>query len=296
MGCCVQRIGLVLPGRELAEGTPAFQTLVDGIAAGHRRIEVRRPTPPDAAAAVRELLSVPVDLLIEHGSAHGARAAADGSSRVPVILWSPQPVATGLVSDLERPGGSVTGITFVAGRVRSVLELLATVLPDVRRCAVLVNLDYPPSPAMLEDALAAAPHVGLQLERFDVPELVRLDDVFARIASDGCGAAYVQNHPIFNRPDGAALIASLGLRHRIPVVSHYESVVRAGGLVGTPPDFVHWATRAAAYADLILRGAPAGELPFEQSVPQRVLVNVMTADRLGVAIPETLEETMEAVQ
>lgn len=299
-GLLLTRIGIVLVGPELLEGTRAFQTLLDGLAArGHEpgltvELDVRRPAANEAERTVTELLAVPPDLIIEHGSAHAARAAT--ASSVPVIVWSPQPIQTGLVTDLDRPGGNVTGITFVPGRIKSILELIRTVLPTASRVAVLVNLTYPPSPAQLRDAQAAAPEVGIELEPFEVVEVTELDAEFERIASRAYGAVYVQNHPIFNRPAGAQRIAALGLRYGIPVISHYESIVRAGGLIGTPPDFVHWAQHVADYADRILRGTLPGDLPFEQSVPQRIIVNLATARALNVSFGVSIAGAAELIE
>jgi putative ABC transport system substrate-binding protein len=199
------------------------------------------------------------------------------------------PVRTGLVASLARPGGNVTGVSYAFGTeiFGKQLELLRDVAPKARRVAVLGDPTSGPTyPAMLDAVRAAARSLRLELQLLEVSEPSEFDGAFAAMAKERAGALLVMGHPLFFLH--RARLADLAARNRLPSMSTQEQWVDAGGLMSYGPNFVDLYRRGATCVHRILKGAKPADLPIEQPTNLSLVLNLKTARALGLKIPPAL--------
>jgi putative ABC transport system substrate-binding protein len=206
------------------------------------------------------------------------------------------PVETGLVASLARPGGNITGMSMMTAPLGGKrLELFKEIVPGLARVAVLHN---PPNPAygpVLRELEAVAPSLGLEMLRLEARAPEDLERAFAAAARQGAGALIVPADPLTTNRQPA--VAELALRHRLPAVMEYKEFVRGGGLLSLGVDLADLYRRSAAHVDKILKGANPAELPMEQPTQLDVGVNLRTAQALGLSIPQSvLLQASEVVQ
>jgi putative ABC transport system substrate-binding protein len=234
---------------------------------------------------IAELLRLKVDLILTHGTPNAAGAKKMTSS-VPVVFASVgDPVGTGLVASLARPGGNLTGLsnqTADLGGKR--LDLLRDVIPNLRRLGIMANVDNPANLAEVEDIRAAAGKQGLDVV---TSEIRSAEDIAPAIdAIKGrADALYAIIDPlvITNR----VRVSTLVIGARLPTISGFREFAEAGGLMcygANTPDLFR---RAAEFVDKILRGAKPGDLPVEQPTKFDIVINLTTAKILGLTIPES---------
>ena len=218
-----------------------------------------------------------------------AYAASKATGSIPIVMIaSGDPVATGLVGSLARPGGNVTGLTYYATElVAKRLQLLKEIVPNAARVAVLGNTqsDHVFGPYR-QDTERAAKELGLQLVRVDVGSPRDLDAGFELFASQRTDALLVLTDPMIGSQ--AKRIAELAAQYRLPAIYWAPWFVEAGGLVAYAPDYDSMMRRAAYYVDRVLKGARPAELPVEQPTTFELSVNVRTAKALGLAISEAI--------
>ena len=236
---------------------------------------------------VAELLAMNVDVLVVGGTL-AAMAAKARTSTVPIVFTlAGDPVGTGLVTSLARPGGNATGLS-VFHREMSVkdLEVLKAAVPNATRVAVIYNPLNPVTREALERTREAARAMGVELQPVEVRGPENLDKAFGTIMAGKPQALLVFSDPAFGTNLDA--LATLTRNHRLPAIYNRREFAEAGGMLAYGPDFSDNYRRAATYVDRILKGAKPGDLPVEQPVKFELSINLKTAKMLGIAVPEAL--------
>ena len=239
-------------------------------------------------ALAKQLVDLKVDVIVAQVT-QAAIAASKATKTIPIVMIGvSEPVASGLVASLGRPGGNVTGTSAVAaGVVGKQLELLRDLLPGLARVAVLWN----PANAVfqqqhLKEAKEASAGLRMQLQLFEARSAAELNRTFAAIAHDRPAALLVLSDPVFTT--AAKQIADLALQHRLPTVSGTRVLAEAGVLMTYGPDYQEAYRRAAGYVDRIIKGERPANLAVERSARFELVVNTITAARLGLTLPQSL--------
>jgi putative tryptophan/tyrosine transport system substrate-binding protein len=251
----------------------------------YRFSEDRNDRLPALAA---ELVAMNVRLILASGTP-ASFAAKEATSTIPVVMGgiAADPIATGLIASLARPGGNITGMTMMSANLSGKrLELLKTTVPRLARVAVFWN---PPNPAygpMLKELERAAQSLRLTLHRLEVRVPADFEDAFETAVRQRAGALIAPGDPLVtNRP---RIVADIALKHRLPTIMENKEFVLAGGLLSLGLDLVDSYRRAATHVDKILRGANPAELPMEQPSKFDLAVNLRTARVLGLTIPPSV--------
>lgn len=243
-----------------------------------------------------ELVRLNVDAIVT-ATTPAIRAAMRATRTIPIVVQATaDPVGTGLVASLGRPGGNVTGLTLQSTDLaRKRLQLLREVIPGSERIAVLTLRDpdaAQTNPAqlagnlMISELKVAAQQLAMDLAIRSVATAEELPDAFAQFQRERAQALFVQVNPLTLQH--RARIVTLAARHRIPAMYEIASFVIEGGLVSYGPDLADMYRRAATYVDRILKGAKPGDLPIEQPIKFEMIINVRTARVLGLAIPQSI--------
>jgi putative ABC transport system substrate-binding protein len=215
-------------------------------------------------------------------------AAKHATRTIPIVLLGTgDPVRTGLVDSLARPGGNVTGLSHMApGLSAKRLELLKEAVPRISRVVVLSNLADPVATPQVQELEQAARSMGVQLQIRDVRTPEELPPAFSTAATDGAEGLLTTVESIF--VTHRTQVVDLAARHRLPAIYPWRVFVDAGGLMSYGASGVDLWRRAVYYVDRILKGAKPGELPIEQPTKFDVVINLKTAKALGITIPPHL--------
>jgi len=234
-----------------------------------------------------ELVRLGVDILVVMG-APAAHAAKNATSVIPIVIGNAaDPVGTGLVASLARPGGNITGLSdFNLGVVTKRFELLKEVVPSASRVAVLLNPANPTNPLQLKEIQAVAPALGVTLLPLEARELNDVDRAFAVMRNQQPGALIVFGDQMFGTHQKR--LAELALKSRLPAIWAQKENVDAGGLMSYGTNFDDLYRRAAGYVDKILKGAKPADLPVEQPTKFELVINLKTAKALGLTIPQSV--------
>ena len=237
------------------------------------------------AEIAAEFVRIKVDVIVTGGNA--AVAAKRASSAVPIVFAVvDDPVGSGLVTSLARPGGNVTGLsmqsTDLAGKR---LALLREVVPGLRRLAIMANVDFPAAAQEMDEIQAAATKLGLDVATFELRRAEDIAPAFEALKGRGealyvVGDALVITHRV--------RINTLALAARMPTIFFLREYVEAGGLMSYGPSFTDLFRRAGDYVDKILRGAKPGDIPVEQPTKFDLVINLITAKALGLEVPASL--------
>ena len=232
-----------------------------------------------------EFVRMPVDVIVTPGSA--AAAVKQATSSIPIVLSvASDPVGSGLVASLARPGGNVTGLSLQANEVAGKrLELLRQVVPDLRRIAILVNPGYAAAVLEMDKVEAAARTVGL--------EPVRLAIRSAQDLAPAIGGINGNDAALYGCIDGLVnanqvQINNLALEARLPTLYSEKEFVETGGLMSYGPKIPALFSRAADLVDKILKGAKPADMPVEQPTQFELIINLKTTKALGLALPDKL--------
>jgi putative ABC transport system substrate-binding protein len=241
-----------------------------------------------------ELVGLKPDVLVVSVT-EAALAAQKATSTIPIVMVSvPDPVGAGLASSLARPGGNVTGLSRESrDLIGKNLQLLKETLPDITRVGVLANPADPLKPAMVADAEKAARSLGVQLKVVEASAPSALEGAFSAMHTDKVGAILVVGGAGFYL--SRTHIADLALRNRLPSVFQNREFVEAGGLLSYAPSTAANYRRAAFFVDKILKGAKPAELPVEQPTKFELVINLKTAQSLGLTIPPSLLQRADQV-
>jgi len=297
----VHRIGLLSSGMPLPENSPLAITLTrrlkeHGYELGRNLILERRGAeghPDRLPRLLEELVASKVDVLITLG--YPPAAVAQRGTTIPVVVFGAgDPVGTGLVASLARPGGNLTGISDVSAEVTPKrMELLKQIAPRLRKVAMLWNADDLGMTLRYRASETGAQALGISVQALGVREPNDFEQAFAAMKSD--------------MPDGILMVSDaltllnrkrvfeFAAAHRLPAVYEDDRYVRDGGLMSYGPDQSESFVRVAALVDRILKGAKPAELPFEQPTRFRFVLNLKTAKSLGLEVPPTLRALADEV-
>ena len=238
-------------------------------------------------ALVADLIGRKVAVLLVGGNVAGVRAAKAATQSIPIVFTTTtDPVATGLVASLNRPGGNVTGATIMGDQlIPKQLELLHEVLPAATNIAVLVN---PDNPATMQDAIQgakqAAARLGLEIVVFSASNEPEIDRAIATAADQHVAALIINDAFTVSR---LPQIAALGLRHALPVIAPGGRMAATAGVLLTyGADIPDTYRQTGGYVGRILKGEKPADLPVLQPTKFQLVVNLVTAKALGIKIPE----------
>ena len=259
----------------------------------YRYAEDRVDRLPDLAA---ELVRLKVDLIIASAGTQVVTAAKNATETIPIVMIGVRdPVGTGLIASLARPGGNVTGVSGYAGLeiVAKQLELLKEAVPKIRRVAILSNPSNAYHQLAIREVNVAARSLGVQLQLLEARGPNEFDGAFAAMAKERVGALLVLSDAIFN--SHRTRLADLAARSRLPAAYGVRESVEAGGLMSYGPSFRDFYRRAATYVDKILKGAKPADLPVEQPMKFELVINLKAAKALGLTIPQWLLQRADEV-
>jgi putative tryptophan/tyrosine transport system substrate-binding protein len=247
-------------------------------------------------ALAADLVGRSVDLIVAQGSA-ATLAAKQVSVTIPIVMaYSSDPVEAGLVASLARPGENVTGLAALTGQLAGKrLELLRDAVPSLAQVAMLWSPESAERAHEFEETAVAAQALGLGLQSVEVRHGGDLESAFAGILQGRAEALFLQTNPVTNRYRSE--IVAFSTEHRLPAMSSRREFVVAGSLMSYGPDFPGMNRRAAYYVDRILKGAKPADLPVEQPMTFDFVVNMKTAQALGITFPnEIMLQVTEVLQ
>jgi putative tryptophan/tyrosine transport system substrate-binding protein len=239
-------------------------------------------------ALVAELVSLKVDVIVSAGGTPPALAAKNATATIPIVFISTSdPVASGLVASLARPGGNVTGFSnYYAELSGKGLELLKEIVPKMSRVASLWNPANPANKISLKDTEVAALALRVQLQSLEVRGAQDFEAAFSQMTRVRADALIIQADPIFRGE--RARLAELALKNRLPTVVPQSTFVEAGGLMSYGTNNPDLYRRAATYVDRILKGTKPADLPVQQPTKFEFVINLKTAKALNLTIPQSI--------
>ena len=247
---------------------------------------------PDLAM---ELVQLKPDVIVASVT-QASLAAKRATTAIPIVMVGVgDPLGSGLVASLARPGGNITGpSSMLAEASTKQLALLKETVPKASLVAVLWNPANPVwQAAALKQTQAAAQAMGLRLQLLEARDPGEIEAAFAAMARERVGALFVPADIIFVRH--TKLMADLAARHRLPAMFGFREHVQAGGLMSYAASFPVMFRRAATFVDKIIKGAKPGDLPVEQPTKFELVINLETANALGIAIPQSVLQLADEV-
>ena len=237
-------------------------------------------------ALARELVEAKADVIVAINTP-GARAAIDATRTIPIIMTHVgDPIGSGFVTSLARPGGNVTGVSNLMGELGSKrLAVLHELLPGAKRIAVLYNPVDPVTEPQIRDVKAAAPKLGVELRFYPVKTPAGLPETFNTLLAWRAQGAIWLNGQHQSYQTGTIALAA---KHKLPVMAGQAQDVDQGGLLGFSADLAEMYKRTASHVDKILKGAKPGDLPVEQPTQFELAVNLKTAKALGIKVPQSI--------
>ena len=241
--------------------------------------------PERFAEIAAEFVRLKVDVIVTVGGA--VLAAKQATSVIPIVFAAASdPLASGLVASLARPGGNVTGLSVQARDLAGKrLELLRELLPDLRRLAILNNVNYPAAVEETGEVQAAARTLGLEVSTSEIRRAEDIAPAFDTFKARA-HALYVCADPLLNTQ--RVRIITLANIARLPTMFGIREFVEAGGVMSYGPNSLDLWRRAADFVDKILRGAKPSDIPVEQPTKFDFVINLTTAKALGLKIPEAI--------
>src|SRR6266436_8706327 len=238
-------------------------------------------------ALAAELVRLKVDVIVTQGTP-AATAAKNATSTIPIIMsGGTDPVATGLVQSLARPGGNITGVTIMNEELAGKrLELLKETNPKVSRLGVLWNSANPGAAVVFKQTQSSAQELRLSLQSLDVQTVNDLQGAFDAATRSGVnGLVLLAAAPIASH---LKLVADLAVKNRLPSIYDRSEFVDAGGLMSYGPNVPNMSRRAATYVDKVLKGANPGDLPVERPTKFEFVINLKAAKQIGLTIPSNV--------
>ncbi len=290
----ISRVGWLAPG-PAQRGRPLLDALRQGLrelgyAEGHT-IEFESRWAEGQSDRIPALAEDLVRLKVRVVFAWGALAivaAKRATATIPIVFLTHfDPVESGFVASLARPGGNVTGRTLMSPDLAGKrLQLLREILPGVSHVAVMANTATPGTQSMLGHFQSSAQALGVKLEVVEVRSPDQFEGAFAAIVGKRIGALHINLDPLFleNRPR----LMQLAMMHRLPATYDVREFADSGGLMSYGPSVLGEVQRAAVHVDKILKGTRPAELPVEQPTKFELVINMRTAKALGLTIPPSL--------
>ena len=234
-----------------------------------------------------ELVQTKVDVIVA-ASPPAIRAAQQATTTIPIVMIAtPDPVGSGFVASLSRPGRNITGLSNINVEVSSkYLELLRAAVPKLSRVTVFGNPGNPNHPDFLKRIQATAKTTGVKVSPVEASTASQIAAAFGTMKKERAGALIVLPDPFFRAQ--ARRIAELAAQHRLPTMFFIGETVEAGGLMSYGPNLAEQYYRAATYVDKILKGAKPGDIPVEQPTKFELVINMKTAKALGLTMQDLL--------
>jgi putative tryptophan/tyrosine transport system substrate-binding protein len=234
-----------------------------------------------------DLVTLKVDIIVSFGTVTTI-ALQKATSTIPIVMANTyDPVGTGMVKTLARPGGNITGLSSLGGEIGGKhLEMLLSVAPKLSRVAVLLNPGNPSNPLILTSIQSAALKTSAKILPRDARTAPEIENAFPAMTQGKAGAVIVARDGFFILQ--ARQITELALKNRLPSISEYSEFAEAGGLMSYGVNQKEQFRRAATYVDKILKGAKPADLPVEQPAKFELVINLKTAKTLGLTIPNSL--------
>jgi putative tryptophan/tyrosine transport system substrate-binding protein len=291
----ITRIGYLLAGDPTSESA-RFEAIrlalrergyIEGenIAVVYRYSQGKNDRLPELAA---DLVRLQLDIILASGGVPAIQAAKNATKTIPIVMTGGggNPVKAGLIESLARPGGNITGITYLSGELGGKrLELLKEAVPKLVRIAVLYDPASPSSALEVKEEIpVAARALGLTVWSWEVRDADGFEKAFAALSKARPDGLYVLGGASLMRAN-RKLIAGLALKSRLPSVYSVREYVEAGGLISYGADLADSYRRVAYYVDRILKGAKPADLPVEQPTKFELVINLKTAKQIGVTIP-----------
>lgn len=247
-------------------------------------------------ALVSELLALKPDVIVSTGGPVTVRAVKTATSTVPVVFITGDPVAEGIVSNLARPGGNLTGLAVLAQELDAKrLEMLLRIVPRAKRVAVIWNPTQPFADANFKELEAAAKKLGLTLLAWKVRSREELEVAFPKIATVKADALFILSDPLLGYE--RSRIVAFAKASRLPAIYFWREFTQIGGLASYGTNLAAVYRRAASYVDRILKGVRPAELPIEQPTKFELIINIKAAKDLGIPISQSmLLATDEVIQ
>jgi putative ABC transport system substrate-binding protein len=239
---------------------------------------------PNLAA---ELVRLTPEVIVA-GSPAAVTALKQATSTIPIVMAaSGDPVAAGFVASLAHPGGNLTGLSTVSPEMASKwLQLLKTAIPDAERIAILFNPSNSQLVLFLQAGRQAARTLHIELLSVEARTVGKIDDAFAIVTREHADALIGTGDPIFIAEKSR--IVEFAASHKLPAIYEFREFVAVGGLMSYGPDLTDLLRRTASYVDKILKGAKPADLPVEQPTKFELVVNLKTAQALGLTIPSAI--------
>jgi len=236
-----------------------------------------------------DLLTRKALVLVAVGGDASAVAAKHATTTVPIVFgMGGDPIAEGLVASFNRPGGNATGFTLLTSQIEPKrVGLLHELVPSVSLLGALINPIFPPTAGQLEDIQTATRSIGQNLLVGRADNDAQLQTAFATFVEQRVGAVLVAAAPFFDTR--REQIIALAAQHRLPAMYQFREYAAAGGLISYGPRIADSYKQAGIYAGRILRGAKPSDLPVVQPTKFEMVINLKTANALGLAIPNTMQ-------
>jgi putative tryptophan/tyrosine transport system substrate-binding protein len=240
------------------------------------------------SALAADLVGRQVAVIVAPGGAPGALAAKSATTTIPIVFeMGADPIAIGLVGNLNRPGGNLTGVSSLNVQVTPKrLEILHEAVPTAAEVAVLVNPTSPTADSQLRNLQAAARALGLQLHVLHASAERDFDTVFATLLQLRAGGLVVSSDGFF--ATHSEQLAALTIRHAVPAIHQSRDFTIAGGLMSYAGSFAESHRQAGVYTGRILKGERPADLPVQQVTKVELFINLKTAKALGITFPLTL--------
>jgi ABC-type uncharacterized transport system substrate-binding protein len=243
-----------------------------------------RGQPERPRAIIAEFVRLNVDVIVSNGP-QGTRAAKEATNTIPIVMTQdPDPVASGFVVTLARPGGNVTGLSNLNRELNGKrLELLKEVLPRLSRVAVFGTSTFVGNAENLKETERAAKSLDVQIHYLDMPSPADVKTAFQAAGKERVDAGLGLGGPVFNAE--RVQIVALAAKSRLPLMYPNLEPVEVGGLMSYSANVNDLFRRAAWYVDKILKGAKPAELPVEQPTKFELVINLKAAKQIGLTIP-----------
>jgi putative ABC transport system substrate-binding protein len=237
-------------------------------------------------ALAANLVDLRVDVIVASGST-APRAAKNATSAIPIVFVGGDPVLSGLVPSLGRPGGNLTGFShFVDELMPKRLELLSDLIPQARSIALLVNPNSASTERTIRDLQEAARAKGVQLIILKAGTESEIEGAFGSLVERQAHALLVGADPFFN--SRREQLVALASRHAVPAIYEWREFVTSGGLISYGPSLTSIYRQLGIYAGRIVKGAKPADLPVQQPTTFELVVNLKTAKALGLTVPQTI--------
>jgi putative ABC transport system substrate-binding protein len=256
------------------------------IAIEFRYSEGKADRAPELAA---ELVRLKVDIILVAGGILWIRAANNATKTIPIVMTGAgnDPVEAGLVESLARPGGNVTGLTNLSGKLGGKrLDFFKEAVPKLARVAVLYEIATPANRGELKEVQTVSPGMKLTVQPWEIRAADDFERVFAALSKERPDGLHVLGSPLLN--NNQKRIADFALKSRLPSMYQSRDAVDAGGLMSYSADLADSYRRVAYYVDRILKGAKPADLPVEQPTKFELVFNLKTAKQIGLTIPQSL--------